>query len=265
MILDPARWRPPIAIAHRGSRVLWPENTDLSFQGAYDLGYRHFETDLHLTADGVLVCFHDPTVDRTTNAVGRVENFTLDQLQSLDAGYRHGGPDGFDFRDIGVRVPTLEWLLTNFPDTSVIVDMKGDGLAGPLAALVDDLGAHERLIVGSFSDARILEFRDLSAGRVPTSSGPALARMWVLASRVGRGASGEASALQLPTHMRGVRVVDERLVEAAHRSGLQVHVWTVNETDEMVRLLELGVDGLITDRPDRLKDVLIERGEWELS
>jgi glycerophosphoryl diester phosphodiesterase len=86
--------------------------------------------------------------------------------------------------------------------------------------------------------------------------------MWVLASRVGRGAGGEAAVLQLPTHMRGVRVVDRRLVAAAHAAGLQVHVWTVNHPVEMVRLLDMGVDGLITDRPDRLKELLVERGEW---
>ncbi len=244
--------------------MLWPENTDTSFRGAYDLGYRHFETDLHLTADGVLVCFHDSTVDRTTNGSGPVEDHTLAELQSLDAGHRHGGPGGFFFRDSGVTVPTLEWLLTTFPDVSVVVDMKSDGLAGPLAALIDDLQAHDRLIVGSFSDDRILEFMDITDRRVATSSGPALARLWVLASRVGRGGGGEAAALQLPTHMRGVRVVDQKLVDAAHNAGLQVHVWTVNETQEMARLLDMGVDGLVTDRPDLLKDLLVERGEWYL-
>jgi glycerophosphoryl diester phosphodiesterase len=251
-----------VPIAHRGSRVLWPENTETSFQGVYDLGYRHFETDLHLTADGVLVCFHDPTVDRTTEATGRVEDFTLAELQNLDAGYRHAGPNGFAYRDAGVTVPTLEWLLTTFPDTSVVVDLKSDGLAGPLTALIDDFGAHDRMIVGSFSDARLTEFRDISDGRVPVSSGSALSRLWVLASRVGRGAGGDVSALQLPTHMRGVRVVDEKLVSTAHSAGLQVHVWTVNEPPEMTRLLDMGVDGLVTDRPDLLKGVLEERGEW---
>lgn len=262
MTLDPERWRPPVAIAHRGSRVLWPENTNTSFLGAYELGYRHFETDLHRTADGVLVCFHDPTVDRTTDSVGRVEDLTLDALQALDAGYRHATPDGFTFRDNCARVPTLEWLLTEFPDVSVVVDMKSEGLAGSLADLIDRLGAHDRLIVGSFSDARLAEFREITGGRVSTSAGPILARLWVLTSRVGRGAGGEAAVLQLPTHLRGVRVVDEKLVGAAHDAGLQVHVWTVNQTSEMERLLDMGVDGLITDRPDLLRDLLAERGEW---
>ena len=262
MRLDPERWRRPVAIAHRGSRVLWPENTDMSFRGAYELGFRHFETDLHLTADGALVCFHDPTVDRTTEGRGRVEDFTLADLQTLDAGHRHSAGDGFPFRGNGSRVPTLEWVLTTFPDVSVVVDLKSDGLVTPLAALIEDIGAHDRLIVGSFHDARLTEFRQITADRVPVSSGPALARLWVLASRVGRGAGGDVAALQLPTHMRGVRVIDARLVRAAHASGLQVHVWTVNEPGEMSRLLDLGVDGLVTDRPDLLRELLVERGEW---
>jgi len=260
--LDPDRWPSPVPIAHRGSRLLWPENTETSFQGAYELGYRHFETDLHLTADGVLVCFHDHTVDRTTNAMGAVEQYTLAELQALDAGHRHGTNEGYSFRGSGVRVPTLEWLLTEFRDTSVIVDLKTDGLAGPLTALVDDLDAYDRLIVGSFADARLVELKEICDGRIATSSGPALARMWVLASRVGRGAGGDIAALQLPTHMRGVRVVDKKLVDAAHAAEIQVHVWTVNEPKEMTRLLDMGVDGLVTDRPDLLKDLLIDRGEW---
>ena len=243
--------------------MLWPENTNLSFQGVYDMGYRHFETDLHLTADGVLVCFHDDTVDRTTDGSGPVNGFALDELQELDAGFRHRTAEGFSFRGQGACVPSLEWLLTTFPDTSVVLDMKTDGLAEPLAALIDDLNVYERLIVGSFSDERLSEFREMTDGRVPVSSGSALSRLWVLASRVGRGVAGDASALQLPTHMRGVRVVDEKLVEAAHQAGLQVHVWTVNERSEMVRLLDMGVDGLVTDRPDILKQLLEERGSWQ--
>jgi glycerophosphoryl diester phosphodiesterase len=149
-----------------------------------------------------------------------------------------------------------------FPDVSVVGDLKCDGLARPLAELVSDLDAHDRLLVGSFSVARIGESRQLTDMRGPVSCGPTLARRWVLASRVGRGAGGDIAALQLPARLRGVRVVDEKLVGAAHGAGLQVHVWTVNQTAEMNRFLDMGVDGLITDRPDRLKDVMIERGHW---
>jgi glycerophosphoryl diester phosphodiesterase len=187
----------------------------------------------------------------------------LHEIQALDAGYRHATPGGFPFRGLGAQVPTLEWLLAKFPDVSVVVDLKTDGLAVSLASLLDDLGAHERLIVGSFRDERLRDFVSLTDDRVPVSSGTALSRQWVMASRMGRGVSSEIAALQLPTHMRGVRVISPKLVSAAHAAGLQVHVWTVNDPAEMTRLLDLGVDGLVTDRADVLKDLLIERGEWE--
>lgn len=233
-----------------------------AFSGAVDLGFKHLETDIHITRDGVPVCIHDDTVDRTTDGIGDVSNLAFDELQELDAGYRHGGRDGYAFRGKGLTVPSLEEVLDTFPDVNLVVDMKIDGCADPLAGLLDRLDAHERLIVGSFSDERIDVFRDASTGRVATSTGTAQSRMWVLASRVGRGVKGEAKALQLPTQIRGVTVVDEKLVQAAHEDGLQVHVWTVNDRAEMERLLDIGVDGVITDRPDVLKELLIERGEW---
>ena len=234
----------------------------VSFQGAYDLGFRHFETDLHLTSDEVLVCFHDDSVNRTTNGNGLVSDLPLDSLQALDAGYRHADNGEYPFRGKGIVVPTLEDVLLEFPDANVILDMKTDGLAEHLAKLIDRLDVAHRLIVGSFSDERLAIFREITHGKVSTSTGPIATRMWVLSSRVGRGAGGEADALQVPTHVRGVRVVDEKLVNVAHNGGLQVHVWTVNDRDEMARLLDTGVDGLITDRPNLLKDLLVERGEW---
>jgi glycerophosphoryl diester phosphodiesterase len=255
-------WRPPLAIAHRGSRLLWPENTMEAFSQAVSLGYRHLETDLHLTADGVLVCIHDHTVDRTTDGRGPVSQFALADLDRLDAGFRHGGADRHRFRAKGVRVPTLEEAVRSFPEVSFVVDLKTEDLVQPLTDLVERLGLHDRLIVGSFSDARLAEFRAASGGRVPTSTGSALSRAWLLASRMGRGVECEASALQLPRRVRGVRVIDRRLVAVAHARGLQVHVWTVNEPVEMADLLDLGVDGIITDRPDLLKEVLVGRGDW---
>jgi glycerophosphoryl diester phosphodiesterase len=256
------RWTPPVAIAHRGSRLLWPENTMVAFSEAVSLGFRHLETDLHLTSDGVLVCHHDSTVDRTTDGFGPVAALTFAQLSSLDAGYRHVGPGGHSFRGRGVRVPALEEAVLAFPEVSFVVDLKTDSLIEPLHRLIEGLALHDRLIVGSFSDRRLEEFRVVSRGRVATSTGAASSRSWLVASRIGRGVSTEARALQLPVRSRGVRVVDRRLVEAAHARGLQVHVWTVNNPSEMADLLDLGVDGLITDRPDLLKEVLVGRGEW---
>lgn len=262
MKLDPIRWSAPVPIAHRGSRLLWPENTMEAFSGAVALGYQHLETDLHITSDGVLVCIHDDTLDRTTSGEGPVEDVTLSELEGLDAGYRHASGDGYAFRGRGIKVPTFEELASSFPDASLVVDLKTDGLVDALAALIEREVLHDRLIVGSFDDDRLDEFRKATSGNVATSTGPAMARLWVIASRVGRGAGGDAQALQVPIQIRGVRVVDERLLRVAHESEMQVHVWTVNDRDEMERLLDIGVDGLITDRPDILKALLVERGEW---
>ena len=233
-----------------------------AFAGAVGLGYRHLETDLRVTGDGVLVCLHDPTVDRTTDGTGPVTELSFDELSSLDAGYRHVGVEGRTFRDRGIRVPTLEEAVLAYPEVSLVVDLKTENLVKPLHDLIERLGLHDRLIVGSFSDRRLQEFRDASAGRVATSTGATLARSWLVASRVGRGVVGEASALQLPRHSRGLRVIDRKLIESAHAHGLQVHVWTVNKRSEMAELLDLGVDGIITDRPDVLKEVLEDRGQW---
>ncbi len=233
-----------------------------AFAGAVALGYRHLETDLRLTRDGTLVCLHDHTVDRTTDGSGPVSDLTFDELRRLDAGYRHTGAEGPVFRASGLRVPTLEEAVSTFPDVAFVVDLKAENLVGPLNELIDRLDLHDRLIVGSFSDRRIDEFRAVAGRRVATSTGAALSRSWLLASRIGRGVRSDAVALQLPRRSRGVKVVDKRLVEAAHGLGLQVHVWTVNHEAEMGELLDLGVDGIITDRPDLLKEVLVARGAW---
>lgn len=233
-----------------------------AFSQAVAMGFRFLETDLQVTADGVLVCIHDDTVDRTTDGSGYVSSFDFDQLAALDAGYRHNTVGGHPFRGKGIGIPSLEEAVTALPEVSFVVDLKGEGQVQLLADLIQRLSLHDRLIVGSFSDQRLEEFRKATGGRVATSTGPMLSRMWLLTSRVGRGAGGQASALQLPTQVRGIKVVDKRLVDTAHTHGLQVHVWTVNDPAEMEAYLDLGVDGLITDRPDLLREVLISRGKW---
>lgn len=233
-----------------------------AFEEAVGLGYSHLETDLHVTSDGVLVCIHDETVHRTTDGVGSVATFAFEDIQKLDAGYRHRSKEGYDFRSAGIQIPAFEEVVKSFPDIRFVVDLKTSGVEEPLAALIDRHGLHDRLIVGSFSDARLARFRSLTENRVPTSTGREASRMWVLASRVGRLGPVSASALQLPTRMKGLRVVDERLVTLAHKAGLQVHVWTVNRVEDMAFYLDIGVDGVITDRPDLLRALLVERGEW---
>lgn len=235
---------------------MWPENTLVAFSAAVQVGARHIETDVRVTADGVVHCIHDASVDRTTDASGPFSHYTSREIAALDAGFGHGTPEGYPFRSAGVRIPTFEELATSFPDIHVVVDLKEDAVVEPMADLVRRLDIGKRLIVGSFSDARLARFRDLTDGAVPTSVGSTRARSWLLASRVGQGLSGPGSALQLPLQRRGVRVVDRKLVDAAHGRGLQVHVWTINDPNQMQRLIEIGVDGIVTDRIDLLLGIL---------
>ena len=233
----------------------------LSFRKAYEMGYRHFETDLHITRDGALVCFHDPTLDRTTNGSGLVSDMTLEQLKGLDAAYWHRLNGGFPYRGSGVEVPTLLELLAEFDDVSVIVDLKTDGMAHALARVADEADATGRLVVGSFSDQRLEEFRSASGGVVPTSAGPRTVIEWVAGAGWGR-PGRLVDAIQVSPTYNGVRLVDRRLVELAGEHDVAVHVWTVNQEAEMDQLLDLGVDGIITDRPDILRAVLERRGLW---
>jgi len=257
--LDESR---PLAFAHRGGSKLWPENTMLAFQGAVQLGYRYLETDLHTTRDGVLVTIHDETVDRTTNGSGPVHALTLAELKRLDAGYRFSPDAGqtFPFRGQGATIPTLAEVVAAFPDVRLNVDMKQrqPSLVEALVRFIEERQFHQRILVASFYDQTLREFRRRINGRVATSAASWETRLFWLAARLGltRLLRPAYDALQVPSREGLLTVVDRRFVQAAHRLGLQVHVWTVDEPQEMRRLLHLGVDGLMTDRPDLLLDVL---------
>jgi len=251
----------PFGIAHRGSRILWPENTMVAFAGAVELGFDWLETDLHLTADGVLVCLHDATLDRTTDRSGPVTAMTMTELEAVDAGYRHDPAGGHPFRGTGVRVPALAELVTSFPDVRLIVDLKQDGMAEALWKTVERHRLHDRLVVGSFSDRRLTEFRRLSRGSVATSTGPFRSAAAYAGAVAGR-APRLADAVQFPVRLGPLRPLTARTVASFHRRGYQAHVWTVNESGEMRRFFDMGVDAIITDRPDLLRDVLRERNAW---
>lgn len=228
----------------------------LAFGSSLDIGADHLETDLRLTADGQLVCFHDHTVDRTTDGSGPVTSFALRDLRRLDAGHGHRLGGDFPFRGRGLRVPTLGEVLATFPGVGVVVDLKQDGLEAEVATVLDRMQAWERVIIGSFSDLRLELMRRLSRGRALISTGPLAARRWWLASRLGRQGRAGYAALQLPPTRTGLPIVDRRLVESAHQAGMAVHVWTVNQPGEMRRLWDLGADALITDRVDHAVSVL---------
>ena len=250
----------PIRFAHRGSRELWPENTWYGFDRAVeDLGYRYIETDIQVTSDGVVVVFHDDTLERTTNGIGAVADWAWADLANLDAAYNFS-PDDEDFplRGTGVGISRLDATFDRYPDVRFNLDLKAKGSEWAVAETIARCKRHDTVLVGSFHDRRTARFRRITRGSVATSAGPQAAIAMYAASRVGRTVHRSHAAYQLPHTMRGASV-DERLVGAVHAAGAHLHLWTVNEPDEMRRLLDLGADGIVSDRPDLLNEVMEER------
>ena len=261
MSLPPAlRHEHPIAMAHRGSMVLWPENTMTAFQGAVDLGYRYLETDIRRSRDGVLMVFHDARLDRTTDGTGVLNLRSRAELQELDAAYRFERNGGFPHRGAGIRIPTLEELVTTYPEAVFSIDMKEGGLEAPLADFIRDHDLWDRVIIGSFSGRRLRRFRSLVERPVAMAAGPGEMARFLFNTRRGRPSRLVSDSMQVPTTYRGVTVIDRKTVTAAHAAFKQIIVWTVNDAEQMRTLLDLGVDGIITDRPDLLKAVMEERG-----
>lgn len=256
----------PLFFAHRGGSSLAPENTVAAFERGLGLGAEALELDIQTTREGELVVIHDPTVDRTTNGTGLVSAHTLDELRQLDAGYRFT-PDGgqsYPFRERGVSIPTLRDVLEGCPGVRVNIDLKQSALPREqrLWALIQELEAVDRVLVASGDlHTPIVRFRRLCGGRVATSASATEVRNFVLtaAIRATRWMRPAYDALQVPEWHRGIRVVSPATVAAAHRLGVKVHVWTVDERADMERLLAMGVDGLMTDRPDTLAEVLGKR------
>ena len=262
---------PPYAYAHRGGAKRWPENTLLAFRGALELGYTHIETDVHLTRDGHIVCFHDPTLERTTSGRGLVKEHTLAELRALDAGY-HFSPDGgrtFPFRGQGCTVPTLAEALALDPALRLNLEMKQrePDMVEALCAFIAEHRVSDRVLVASAQDDLTRRFRALRDGRglsVVTSPGVRGILGFWLSVRLGvsRFVPFDFDALQVPVTQGPLRVVDRRFVEAAHAHGMHVHVWTIDDPDEMRRLYDLGVDAIMTDRPEVLMRVLRERAAF---
>jgi glycerophosphoryl diester phosphodiesterase len=243
----------PVIIAHRGSRLLWPENTLTAFEKAAGFGAKFFETDLRVSADGVLHCFHDAFLERTTDGSGPIGSRSARDLQLLDAGYNHRIGDEYPFRGQGVGIPTFASALEAFGDFGFVVDIKNDGAVEPLGRMIKERDLASRLIVGSFATHRLQRLREICGTDLATSTGPAETVKAIAAGRMGARVEPFGSttvALQVPVSWYGVPVVTDQLIEVAHRYGKLVHVWTINEVPEMRGLLDLGVDGVITDRVD---------------
>lgn len=240
----------PLAFAHRGGAADGLENTVAAFRRAVDAGYRYIETDVHATADGRLAAFHDATLDRVTDGTGRIADLPWSEVSRARVAGRE-------------PVPLFEDLLEEFPDVRWNVDAKAESALTPLLELLERTRAWDRVCVGSFSEARVARAQRLAGPRLATSFGT----RGVLGLRLrslGVPAIPRISAVcaQVPEAQSGVRVVDHRFVRTAHARGLQVHVWTVNDADRMHALLDLGVDGIMTDHIETLRDVLKNRGSW---
>jgi glycerophosphoryl diester phosphodiesterase len=246
----------PIRLAHRGSSILWPENTMAAFQGAVDLGYRYIETDAHVTRDGILVIFHDDRLDRVTNGKGFIKEWQWEDLRKLDAAYNFNPGSGFPLRGEGLRIPGLEEAMTAFPQVLFNIDLKQPGMEEAMAGFIKRHGFEERVLIASFFDGPLRRFRQLSGFSVATAAARwEVAAFWAC-SRFNKSLDLGADALQVPRRMRGITLVDEKFIQAGHAAGLQVHAWTIDEPAEMRQLLDLGVDGIITNRPDLLDKVL---------
>lgn len=245
----------PRAILHRGwhiDELAGLENSLRSFRRGVDEGYRYLETDVHATSDGVLVAFHDNTLGRVTDGSGRVADLTWEQLNQVRIGGRE-------------PIPRLVDVLEALPDTNFNIDPKADSAVGPLIDAIDATGSAGRVCIGSFSGKRLAAIRQALGPDVATSLAPnevlgltrGAALSWRKLGRIG------AQAAQVPVRYGPVQIVTPRFVRTAHDHGLEVHVWVVDEAVEMHRLLDLGVDGLMTDRPDVLRKVYTERGIWD--
>ena len=249
--------RRPMVIAHRGGAGLWPENTLYAFERARAAGADVLEMDVRSTADGHLVVHHDETVERTTDGRGRVGELTLAELKRLDAAHRWTPDAGrtFPLRGAGVAVPTLAEVFARFAGSRFVVEIKQDdpALAAPLCRAVREHATQQRIIVAAFGQATLDEFRR-ACPEVATSATLSEGYKFLALFRAGLADSYSPSmqALQVPENLGGWRVVTREFVETAHRLNLQVHAWTINDAGDMRRLLDLGVDGIITDYPDRL-------------
>jgi len=223
-----------------------------AFERAVRAGYRYLETDVHATSDGVAVFFHDDTLQRMFGHPGRLEDLSYADIASL----REDGES---------MVPRVVDALDAWPDCRFNIDIKADSAVDPTIEAIWKLNARDRVLLASFSDRRIRWVRQVCGPRQATSMGQREVASLRIASLHGRGLAAfvpGVAAVQVPVRYARVRVVDQRFVRYSHRLGLQVHVWTIDDPAEMHELLDLGVDGIMTDRIEVLRDVLIARGAW---
>jgi glycerophosphoryl diester phosphodiesterase len=238
-------WPGPIPMAHRGGASDVPENTMPAFEYAVGLGYRYVETDVQVTADGVVVAFHDNDLQRTCNRPGLISNLPWSEVRTAMV-------------DGEAPIPLLEDMLGTWPDLRVNIDCKSDQAVAGLISVLKRTNAIDRVCVGAFSDLRIRRLRTALGPRLCTALAPA----GVAALRFAAMRRSPAPTAQVPVKQGRLTVIDQRFVTRAHSLGVAVHAWTIDDAEEIERLLDIGVDGIITDRPTVLRDVLQRRRQW---
>ncbi|MER7279468.1 glycerophosphodiester phosphodiesterase family protein [Dactylosporangium sp. NPDC000244] len=241
----------PLGFAHRGGAAAGDENTTAAFARAVDLGYRYIETDTHATADGVAVVFHDDTLKRLLGRPGRMIDLRWTDLQTE----RVGG---------AAAVPRLDEVLDAYPDIRFNIDTKTEQAVHPTVEVVERLKAHERVLLASFSSARLRRIRRLAGPGVATSMGMREVAGLFAAYQVGRRYTPAESvvAVQIPPRYGRIVLATEKFVDYCHRVGLRVHLWTIDDPAEIAHFLDLGVDGIMTDHIEVLRDVYVKRGIW---
>lgn len=243
---------------------MWPENTMMAFKGSMEIGVDALEMDVNITKDGTLITHHDETIDRMSDGEGKVADFTFEELGTFNFG------DGFvnlegesPYKGLHVAVTALEEVITAYPVIPLIIEIKNTGELGEKAAdelirLIDNYGIKEHTIIASFSDEVLAYIADETDGSYMVSAPEKQARRFVLSTKSGLGVLHwpKSMAAQLPMESAGFNLAKKRIVKSAHRHNMAIHYWTINTKEDMELLIDLGADGLITDRPDLMKEVI---------
>ncbi len=246
----------PLVIAHRGGSA-FPENTLPAFQHAFNIGADMIEFDIQMTKDGQLVVIHDDMVDRTTNGHGPVSSFTLAELKQLDAGYSYTDHKGkFRYRNQGITIPTVNEVFEKFPNSYLNIDIKSNDpvIVKKLWELIRKYNMENQVLIFSFNQKIVNQFNKVTNGRVAVSSGNSEVLKFVALHRFLFGSlyKPKVDVIQIPTKVSIFNLANEMLIQSAHKRNMQVYYWTINNGEEMKRLLQLGADGIITDYPEVL-------------
>ncbi len=251
----------PLVIAHRGGAGLSPENTLFAFNRSVELGVDMLELDLRTTIDGELVVIHDAQVKRTTEGTGVVAAMTFDEIKKLDAGFRwtNDGGKTFPFRGKDIKIPTLREVFEAFPDIKINIEPKYEtpSPVKPLCDLIKEFRRTDKVIVGTFQDEVLQDFRQTCKG-VATSASPSEVSFFLAKYKLGlsESYSPEMQVLQIPEKLGSLQIVTGDYIKAAHERNLDIHVWTIDDIADMKRLIEIKADGIMTNYPDRLLELL---------